>query len=49
LAGMEKLMELLRLLVEDPAVRTRIEADAALRELWAEPAVRQHIERGSHH
>jgi hypothetical protein len=47
--GMEKLMELVRLLLDDPAVRTRIQADPALREMWNEPGVRQHMQRDARH
>jgi len=43
MAGMAKLMELVRSLTQDPAVQRRIQADADLRELWSEPGVRQRI------
>jgi hypothetical protein len=43
IVGMSKLLELVRILVDDPAVQVRIEADAALRELWSDPGVRHRV------
>jgi DTW domain-containing protein YfiP len=48
-AGMAAMYELVRRLVEQPAVQARIEADTVLRQLWSDPDVRQHILRGGHH
>jgi hypothetical protein len=47
--GMTKVMELVRLLTEDPAVRARIQADPGLREMWSESAVRRQIQDGPRH
>jgi hypothetical protein len=47
--GMAGVMELVRLLTGDPAVRARIEADPVLRELWGDAAVRQRIQEGARH
>jgi hypothetical protein len=41
---MAKLLELVRGLIDDPAVRARIQADPMLRDLWHEPGVRRHIQ-----
>jgi DTW domain-containing protein YfiP len=43
-AGRGALGELVSALLEDPAVRQRIEADPELRELWEDPAVRRQLE-----
>jgi hypothetical protein len=44
MAGMAKLLELVRALTADPAVQSRIHADTELHELWSEPGVRQRIQ-----
>jgi hypothetical protein len=44
IAGMAKVMELVRALVSDPAVQRRIEAEPELRALWSEPDVRRRIQ-----
>lgn len=41
MAGMAKLLELVRGLITDPAVQDRIQTDPELRDLWSEPGVRQ--------
>lgn len=41
--AMQKLMKLVRGLVSDPTVQRQIQADSVLRDLWADPAVRQQI------
>jgi hypothetical protein len=41
--GHAKLMELVRALVADPSVQQRVQADAELRRLWGDTAVRNHI------
>jgi hypothetical protein len=43
-AGMASLLELVRVLAEDPAVQRRIQAEPALRDLWSEPGVRDRIQ-----
>ncbi|HEV2129758.1 MAG TPA: hypothetical protein VGR27_01560, partial [Longimicrobiaceae bacterium] len=42
--GMAKLLELVRGLLADPAVRGWIQADPALRDLWNEPGVPQRVQ-----
>jgi hypothetical protein len=44
MAGMAKLLELVRGLTEDASVQRAIQADPELRELWSEPGVRQRIQ-----
>lgn len=44
MAGMAKLLELVRTLILDPAVQRRIQSDPELRDLWSELGVRQRIQ-----
>jgi hypothetical protein len=44
--GMDGVLELVRLLLEVPAVQARVQVDSVLRELWRDAAVRQQVLRG---